>query len=96
MLVAGTSAFATALAQEPPVAGLPTARQIADSALASRVEADLTKLGTIDGLVVEVKRGRVKLKGQSASAETKSEAGKIVGAIEGVNSVDNEIAVRKP
>ena len=94
-LVAGTAMFGMAACSSTRTQRAP-GEQVDDAALLTSVKSALasnpvTEAGEIN---VDVNRGVVKLAGFVDSSKEKSQAGEIARSVDGVQSVQNDIAVR--
>jgi len=95
-LIAGTALLGTAACSSTRTQRAP-GEQVDDAALLTSVKSALasdpvTEAGEIN---VDVNRGVVKLAGFVDSAQEKSKAGDIARQVDGVQSVKNDIAVKK-
>jgi hyperosmotically inducible protein len=95
-LVAGTAMFGMAACSSTRTQRAP-GEQVDDAALLTSVKSALasdpvTEAGEIN---VDVNRGVVKLAGFVDSSKEKSQAGEIARSVDGVQSVQNDIAVKK-
>lgn len=75
-----------------------TAPDAGDVAIASAVEAELRAEPTLRELPLRVlaRNGTVVLEGAVDSVQSAQHAGVIAAAVEGVNQVDNRLAVKQP